>query len=155
MDNKPIRGFAGFEMFPLLVIPVAIYNFIALVSPNAPSGSVESGTVAAIRAEAFALPMLSQTSLSLSWGDLLVLLAIVLLLVEVVKSARTTSAAIANHMLSFGVFIMCLIEFLLLPGFASAAFFLITMIVLLDALAGMAVTIVSARRDLDVGGLSS
>jgi hypothetical protein len=80
---------------------------------------------------------------------------VILLLVEVIKSARTASPAIINHMLSFGVFIFCLIEFLLLPSFSSSAFFLITMIVLLDALAGMAVTIVSARRDFDVGGMPS
>jgi hypothetical protein len=43
---------------------------------------------------------------------------------------------------------------LLLRSFASATFFLLTMIVLLDAMAGMAVTIISARRDLDVGGVA-
>jgi hypothetical protein len=56
-------------------------------------------------------------------------------------------------MLSMGLFIVCLIEFLLLRSFASPTFFLLTAIVLLDAMAGMVVTIVSARRDFDVAGL--
>jgi hypothetical protein len=52
-----------------------------------------------------------------------------------------------------GLFIVCLIEFLLLRSFASPTFFLLTAIVLLDAMAGMVVTIVSARRDFDVAGM--
>ena len=155
MEIKPTRGIGGFEIFPLLLIPVAIYNLIALFSGNPAPGSTVSPAVAAIRSEALGLPMLSGTHLSVSWGDLLLLLAIVLLLVEVIKSARTASPAIINHMLSFGLFIVCFVEFLLFRSFASSAFFLITMIVLLDALAGMVVTIISARRDLDVGGMTT
>jgi hypothetical protein len=155
MQVKPGWGAAKFEIFPLLLIPVIIYNLMALLSSSPPPGSVEPSLLATIRSEAVGLPMLSGSRLSLNWGDLLLLLTVILLLVEVIKSARTASPAIINHMLSFGVFIFCLIEFLLLPSFSSSAFFLITMIVLLDALAGMAVTIVSARRDFDVGGMPS
>lgn len=100
------------------------------------------------------MPMLSGTTLSLGWGDLLILLSIVFLLIEVIKAPRTASPSIINHMLSMGVFILCLVEFLLLPSFGTSTFFLLTMIVLLDAMAGMAVTIISARRDLDVGGVA-
>lgn len=155
MEVRSTRPRNGLEVFPLLLIPVAIYNLMALFSPDSPPGSTEAALPAMMRSEAFALPMLSRSEMSLSWGDLLLLLAIVLLLVEVIKSARTASPAIINHMLSLGVFIVCLIEFLILPSFASSAFFLITMIVLLDALAGMVVSIISARRDLDVGGTTA
>jgi hypothetical protein len=50
------------------------------------------------------------------------------------------------------VFIICLIEFLLHPAFATTTFFLIMVMSLLDVLAGVVVTIVSARRDVDFGG---
>jgi hypothetical protein len=36
---------------------------------------------------------------------------------------------------------------------ATSTFFLLTLMVLLDVLAGFIVTIVSARRDVDLGGL--
>jgi hypothetical protein len=153
MEVRSGRGLVGVEVFPLLVIPVLIYNLMALFSSARASESAEPTLVATLHSEAFALPMISASSLSLNWGDLLILLAIAMLLVEVVKSARTAAPAIINHMLTFGLFIVCLVEFLLLPSFASSAFFLITMIVLLDALAGMAVTIMSARRDMDIGAM--
>jgi hypothetical protein len=55
-------------------------------------------------------------------------------------------------MASMVLFIFCLIEFLLFASFATSTFFLLTMMVLVDALAGMIVTIVSARRDFGIEG---
>lgn len=49
------------------------------------------------------------------------------------------------------LFIVCLVEFLLLPAFATSTFFLLALMVLLDVLAGFIVTIVAARRDVDFG----
>jgi hypothetical protein len=154
MELRTSRGSAGmYEIFPFLLIPVLIYNLLALFSAPSATGSPEPSLLATLRAEAFVMPMLSGTTLSLGWGDLLILLSIVFLLIEVIKAPRTASPSIINHMLSLGVFILCLVEFLLLPSFGTSTFFLLTMIVLLDAMAGMAVTIISARRDLDVGGV--
>lgn len=154
MDVKANRGIAIFEIFPLLFVPVLLYNLAALFSATPPPGISEPTLLATMRSEALALPMLSGVKLSLGWGDLLLLLAVACLLVEVIKSARTASPAIMNHMFSMGVFVLALIEFLLLPSFASPTFFLLTMIALLDAMAGMTVTIISARRDFDVGGMA-
>ena len=155
MDVRTSRRSAGmYEIFPFLLIPVLIYNLLALFSAPSVAGSAEPSLLATLRAEAFVMPMLSGTTLSLGWGDLLILLSIVFLLIEVIKAPRTASPSIINHMLSMGVFILCLVEFLLLPSFGTSTFFLLTMIVLLDAMAGMAVTIISARRDLDVGGVA-
>ena len=154
MEGRPSRRMIGIEIFPLLLIPIAIYNLMVLTSGDSAPGSTQPAMLATVGSEAVSLPMLSGASLSLSWGDLLLLLAIILLLAEVIKSARTASPAIINHMLSFGLFVLCLFEFLLLPSFASSAFFLITMMVLLDALAGMVVTIISARRDFEVGSMA-
>jgi hypothetical protein len=74
----------------------------------------------------------------------------VLLFVELLKSTHTGAEAIINHGLSLILFIICLIQFLLIPGFATSVFFLIMVMTLLDVLAGVIVTIVSARRDLAV-----
>jgi hypothetical protein len=55
---------------------------------------------------------------------------------------------IFNHALSMLVFIICLIEFLLVPAFSTSVFFIIMAMALLDVLAGVVVTIISARRDV-------
>ena len=90
----------------------------------------------------------------LHWGDVLLLLSLVMLFVELLKSTSTGTSAIFNHALSMLVFIVCLVEFLLHPAFATSTFFLIMIMSLLDVLAGVIVTIVSARRDVefDKGG---
>jgi uncharacterized membrane protein len=48
------------------------------------------------------------------------------------------------------LFIVCLVEFLLFPAFATSTFFLLMLMVLLDVLAGFIVTIVASRREIDV-----
>jgi hypothetical protein len=87
-----------------------------------------------------------------SFGDLLVLLSLLLLFIELLKSTSTGTAAIFNHALSMLVFIVCLVEFLLAPAFATSVFFTILVMSLLDVLAGVVVTIVSARRDVEFAG---
>lgn len=153
LEIKQNRNVRLAEVFPFLLIPVLIYNLMALLSASAPPGSTEPTLLATISGHAFSIPMISGVRMGLNWGDLLLLLAVACLLVEVIKATRTTSPAIINHMLSMGLFIVCLTEFLLFPSFATSTFFLTTMIVLLDAMAGMVVTIISARRDFDVGGM--
>jgi hypothetical protein len=71
--------------------------------------------------------------------------------VEILKSTSTGTATIANHAVSMIVFIICLIEFLLFKNFATSVFFILTIMSLLDVLAGVVVTIISARRDFTVG----
>ncbi len=48
------------------------------------------------------------------------------------------------------LFIVCLVEFLLFSAFATSTFFLVTLMVLLDVLAGFIVTIVASRRDVEL-----
>jgi hypothetical protein len=138
---------AIFGIFPLILIPVLIYNIIAF------TGSALSGGAQGVREQmaktAMSVPMASQVQWLLSWGDVLVLLSLVLLFIELLKSTSTGTSAIFNHALSMMVFIVCLVEFLLHPAFATSTFFLIMIMSLLDVLAGVIVTIVSARRDVE------
>jgi hypothetical protein len=142
------------NVFPYLLIPVVLYNLVALFAggTDATGGPAMAG---AMNGTAFGISMLSGVTMAVSWGDVMVLVAIVFLFIEVIKSTSTASSSIVNHIVSMGLFILCLIEFLLLKGFATGTYFIITMMVLLDALAGMVVTIVSARRDFGVEGISS
>lgn len=136
-----------FTIFPLLIMPVAIYNVIAL------SGS-EFASAEAVRDrmnEVFLhVPMASDALWTITPGHALVGLTVLLLFFELLKSTGFGRAAIMNHALSMILFIICLVEFLMLPAFATSVFFLIMMMCLLDVMAGFMVTIASARRDFGV-----
>ena len=123
---------------PLLVIVVVAYHVLALVTATPLDGAV------------LTLPLPSGAPLPLGLGDLLVAGGLILLYFEVFKSTRTGVSSIVDHVLSIALFIVCLLELLLLPAMASAAFLLITLMTLIDVVAGFTVTISSARRDFGV-----
>lgn len=137
---------------PLLVIPVAIYAIVIL------TGVVGTGGVAgaeqALRDPIFTIPMVSGSGWNIGSGDIILFLALILLFFELLKSTSSQKVAIINHALSMILFVAVLVEFLLIKGFATSTFFLIVVMVMLDVLAGFIVTIISARKDLDFGGVA-
>jgi len=143
---------ALFKVFPLILVPVLIYNFWAVFGGADPS-AIRAGMLEPL---GDGVPMASSESgVGVSWmltgGDVLVLIGLVCLFVELLKSTSTGTMAIFNHALSMLVFILCLVEFLLHPAFATSTFFFLMVMSLLDVLAGVVVTIVAARRDVDFG----
>lgn len=151
---------AIFGIFPLLVIPVALYNLLAIGFGGSVEMANEFGEI--VRAESapilsllndrfLGLPMISGVDWILTKGDAILLLAVVFLFLEILKSTSTGTSTIINHAVSMILFIVCLIQFLLLPNFATSTFFILMSMTLLDVLAGVVVTIVSARRDFGVG----
>lgn len=150
-----------FGIFPLLVIPVVLYNLLALAFGGPVQTTNELGeTITATTApmtrllnETFIeLPMISGVTWALSKGDAIVLLAVLFLFLEILKSTSTGTATIINHGVSLLLFILCLVQFLLMPNYATSVFFIVMAMTLLDVLAGVIVTIVSARRDFGVAG---
>lgn len=137
-----------FAAFPLLAIPVLVYNLIALTMPGAFGATDATGW---FTDALFTINMTSGTPWPVSLSDLLLAGSLIVLFVELLKSTTSRKIAIINHSLSMLLFIVCLIEFLLAPAFATSTFFLMTVMVLLDVLAGFIVTIVAARRDIDFG----
>ena len=97
------------------------------------------------------VPMTSGATWSISIGDLILFLSLILLFVELLKSTSSQRVAIVNHALSMALFVLCLVLFLLLPSFATSTFFLIVVMILLDVLAGFIVTIIASRKDFDFG----
>ncbi len=85
-------------------------------------------------------------------ADLLVGVAILLLYFEILKAARISRTTIIDHMLSMVVFIAFLIEFIVAAGAGTATFMLLTLIALIDVIAGFTISIVTARRDFAIGG---
>src|SRR5207253_4212818 len=90
--------------FPLLLIPLAVYNIIVWLMPTV------SLAEAVVR-----LPLMSGAEWPITLGDMLLALAALLLLLEIVKGARPGARFLTDHLLSFVVFGAAAAEFLLWP----------------------------------------
>ncbi len=113
--------------FPLLLIPLAIYNIIVVLMPGV---SLADPLVK--------LRLMSGAEWPLTLSDMLVALGIVLLLFEVIKGARPGGKFLTDHLLSLIVFGGAVAEFLLWPRFGTPTFFLLTLLALVDFLSGIA-----------------
>ena len=118
--------------FPLLLIPLAIYNIIVFLMPGV-----------SLAEPLVTLPLTSGAQWSLTLSDLLLALGIVMLLFEVIKGARPGAKFLTDHLLSLIVFGGAVAEFLLWPRFASSTYFLLALLALADFLSGVALR---ARR---------
>jgi hypothetical protein len=128
--------------FPLLLVPFAIYNIIALLMP----GLSWTGPLTTVH-------LVSGGDWSMSAGDMLITLAILLLFGEIMKSTRIGIRTVVDHALSLVLFLGMLVEFLLVKQAASATFFLLLVVSFIDVMGGFAVTLRSAQRDLTVEGI--
>ena len=135
-------------LFPLLVLPVFLYNLIAMSAGDA---ETVPPILARLEAVLIQMPMLSGVPWRFTLGDLLLFIGLIMLFAEIVKATSTKSDSIMNHAASMFILIFALIEFLLFKNFATSTFFLLMLMCFLDVLAGVMVTIVSARRDFGVG----
>ena len=136
------------RLFPLLIIPVIIYNLFALgggVIGHYDIQDLLSST------HSFGVPMFSGTVWRITFGDFLLLVTLILLFVEVIKATHTTSKELINHGLSMLTFVLALIEFITLKGFATSVFFFIMLMTLFDTVAGYTISIVAAEHDLGLG----
>lgn len=114
--------------FPLLLIPLAVVNIVVFLM-SLPLERLQDKVVTVD------LPSLKPWTITFS--DVLLAFALFLLLLEVVKSARPGAKYFTDHLLSFVVFAAAAAEFLLLPQFAHATFFLLTLMALTDVVAGI------------------
>ena len=136
-----------FTVFPLLTIPVLIYNFMGW------SGTAFSNAQAVrdrLNEDFLFVPMTSGAIWTITPGHALICVGLLSLFFELLKSTGIGRAAIVNHAFSMVLFIICLIEFLMFDAFATSVFFLITLMCLLDVMAGFIVTLAAARRDIGV-----
>jgi hypothetical protein len=124
--------------FPLLLIPLAIYNIMTFVVP------VEwNGTVASVH-------MMSGGVWGVSYSDIVLAIGLVFLFCEIYKATRHGTRAIIDHLLSTLLFIGALVEFLLVAKAATSTFALLMMMCLVDVVAGYAVSIRAAQRDYTI-----
>jgi hypothetical protein len=113
--------------FPLLLIPLAIYNIIVFLMPGVSLGE-----------PLVKLPLTSGAEWPVTLGDILLALGIVVLLLEVIKGARPGAKYLTDHLLSLIVCGGAIAEFLLWPRFGNSIYFLLTLLALADFLSGLA-----------------
>ncbi|MEL6185896.1 MAG: hypothetical protein AAFU79_14830 [Myxococcota bacterium] len=158
--------------FPLLLLPILIYNVLVFVSPIPSMDSDECSNflqhnvhemTCRLEYTVLHIPMRS-TSLAnpdgdtepvhwlISIGDILMVMSLMLLFVELLKSTDSEVSSLFNHGFSFMVFLLGLVQFLLYPPYATTVFFMLTLMAMLDVLAGFMVTLSAARREVNLVG---
>lgn len=133
----------AFAVTPLLLLPVAAYNLLVVTLGGFASPDVDAGLTAAL----FETPTASGGHWPVSLADLLLAASLVILFVELIKPTHDRQAALVNHIASIVLFALCLIEMLAVPAFATSTFFLITLMVLLDVLAGFILGAATRRQE--------
>lgn len=113
--------------FPLLLIPLAIYNIIVFLMPTV----------------SFTDPLVTLTLMSgaawpITLSDVLLALAILLLMCEVIKGARPGAKYLTDHLLSLIVFGAAAAEFVLWSKFGTSTYFLLVALSMVDFLSGLA-----------------
>lgn len=126
---------------PLMLVPFVLYNLAVI-------GLFGGGGIAGLDRNVMAVTMLSGAEWRLSLGDCLILVGLVFLFVEVLKSTRNSSGSLANHMLSLLVFVAFLVEFLAVRDAATQVFFILMVIAFIDVIA---VSVRTASRDVSIG----
>lgn len=124
--------------FPVLAIVIAAYLLMAA------SGGMM------IDADAYSMTLASGAEMTLRGGDIFVVAGLIALFLEMLKAARPGRAAILDHILSVATFVVALVCFLLLDYAGTATFFILTLMTLIDVIAGFVISLFAARRDLAV-----
>lgn len=121
---------------PLLLIPFALYNMIAFLLNLTFSEAL------------FGVSLISGARLSVTAGDVLMVIGVLLLYVEIVKATRLGSKAIVDHVLSLILLIGMALEFLTVERAATGTFLVLTALSFVDVIGGFSITIRTSQRDV-------
>jgi hypothetical protein len=127
------EGLAGVMVgFPLLLIPLAIYNIIVFLMPGV-----------SLAEPVVKLTLMSGAEWQVTLSDMLLALGVLLLLLEVIKGARPGAKYLTDHILALVIFGGAAAEFVMWPRFGTSTYFLLAMLALVDFISGIALR---ARR---------
>jgi hypothetical protein len=137
---------AALSAIPLLVIPVAMY---ALLTPILGHGPLDGQAHVAMTRALVAFPTAGGGLWTVSTSDLLLAAGLVIAFLDLLRGPKDRNTAVLNHALSIALFVLCLLALALAPAFACSTFFLLTLMVLLDLVAGFIVA--TAPPDVETG----
>ncbi len=127
--------------FPFTIVTLVVYNAVIIFS----DGDLWSDVL-------FDLELFSGVEWAFTWGDLMVIAGLVILLAEVLRATTIEKKAITNHIVSVVVLLVYVVEFVIVGEAGTSTFFILTVIALIDVLAGVVVTIRLATRDFSYEG---
>jgi hypothetical protein len=147
------------RFLPLTLVVVIIYNLTVFGGLAMGGAELKDALTGAPNMERLIATQLFEITMvsgkwSFTYGSLFVTLGLFALFVELLRSTRTDTISIANHALSTMVLVLCLLEFVVVPGFNTSVFFYLTLMAMIDVVAGFTVTIISARRDFGGPGVA-
>jgi len=131
----------------LLSIPLNVFllfGYNVIVFSSTPENYIPDSVVAS-----FFIPS-SKATLQITWNIFFIITGICILYIEILKSTRTNFHALIDHLLSLVVFVVFLIEFIVLREMGSATFLILTLLSLIDVIAGFTVSLSTARRDIAI-----
>ena len=129
---------------PLMGVVLIAYNIFANAKARATSFSWDNAWKT--------IPLPSGLEVSLTYSEGFIVFALIVLFIEIIKATSITSYAITEQVLSVLVFVAFLFQFFSFKNVAEPTFFLLTIISLLEVLAGFIILTKVAKRDINFGG---
>ncbi len=125
---------------PLTILPLIIFNAVGYAFGGDPWGG-----------HIFDVTMMSGATWTMTVADVMIVVAIIILFLEIVRAARPGPGTIYNHIVSTVVLVIYIVEFIVFEVAANSLFFVLTMIALVDVVAGFTISIRTATRDIALG----
>ena len=122
--------------FPLLLIPFAFFNIVVFLLDMPLSDEEKSAVFELPLASEPTMPLIFDHSMTITMGDFIVAVGILLLYVEVLKAVRPGGKGVIDHALAFILFIAMACELVFVPRAASPTLFLLIVLGFVDVIAG-------------------
>ncbi|RMF54449.1 MAG: hypothetical protein D6748_16390 [Calditrichaeota bacterium] len=136
------------KTIPLFFILLLLYN-VVVIGLKSEKGS-EGPPPLKKQLHTFTLPSDEQWPLTVE--DVFIIMGIMVLYIEILKSTRSGTITIVEHTLSVFVFIAYLMEFMMSDLVVYSSFVYLGCMSLVDVLAGFTISIAAARRDFQISG---
>ncbi|MEM8664116.1 MAG: hypothetical protein AAGF49_08360 [Pseudomonadota bacterium] len=139
-------------LVPLTLIPLLLYGIAALFLYDQANYIVEPGQVALHPfwdQAAVSVTLVSGQNWALTYGDLLISVALILFLLSVLKSTSTGTRAVLSNMVMVLVLCVYIVLFLAADFAGTSVFFILMMIALIDTLATVSVSMIASHSKLD------
>ena len=130
--------FGILKAIPLLGFVLAAYFLVVIGGPGELDKILLSGSA----------PSGARWSLKLS--DVIIGLGLLVMFVEMLKATRASVSTMIDQGLSMLLFGLCIVLFLLVHSAGTGTFMLLTLMSIVDVLAGFVITTAANRRDINI-----
>jgi hypothetical protein len=131
----------SFKKIPMLIFLLVLYDIFIIIGKIHVMGNV-----------LLKLKMISGVTWYLTVADFFIILGLIMLFFEMIKSTRGGRAEVAEHTVSTLVFIIFLIEFIVIKGACTSVFFILSLMSLFDVVAGFTITIATSHKEIMIEG---